>query len=147
MDQLDLDQATERLQIAFTTTMRKIGQELAESSTDMTGPQFYILNMLAKKGPDSVSDLADAMCVKPSAITAMVDRLLKHGYVQRDRHEHDRRVVTIRLTEQGATILKQAKQKRKAVIERYLRHLSPDELEVLVQLFEKLARIATHEKE
>ncbi|MDA5110306.1 MarR family transcriptional regulator [Brevibacillus thermoruber] len=147
MDQKDLDQAIERLQIAFSTTMRKLGPELAESSADLTGPQFYILSLLSKKGPRSVTELADNMCVKPSAITAMVDRLLKHGFVQRDRDEHDRRVVTIRLTEQGAAILQQAKRKRKEVVQRYLRHLTPDELDALVRLFEKLARIATHEKE
>jgi DNA-binding MarR family transcriptional regulator len=147
MDQQDLEQAIERLQSAFATTMRKLGPELAESSADLTGPQFYILSLLSKKGTCSVTELADQMGVKPSAITAMVDRLLKHGFVLRDRDEHDRRVVTIRMTEQGADILQQAQRKRKEIVQRYLRHLAPDELDTFVRIFEKLARIATNGKE
>ncbi|MFP3389315.1 MarR family winged helix-turn-helix transcriptional regulator [Brevibacillus sp. SIMBA_040] len=138
-----LQEAIERLQEAFRSTMRVIGPQLSEPVPGLTGPQFYILFQLEQKGKCTVGELADSMVVKPSAITAMIDRLDKHEYVIRDRDEEDRRVVHIRLTDAGRSILQQAKQKRQELLEHHFSCLTPEELESLVTAFEKLARGVT----
>jgi len=139
----NVQDAIERLQEAFRSAMRVIGPQLSEPVPGLTGPQFYILYQLEQKGKCTVGELADSMVVKPSAITAMIDRLDKHEYVIRDRDEEDRRVVHIRLTDAGKSILLQAKQKRLEILQQYFSCLTPEELESLVSTFEKLARSAT----
>lgn len=139
----NVQDAIERLQEAFRSAMRVIGPQLSEPVPGLTGPQFYILYQLEQKGKCTVGELADSMVVKPSAITAMIDRLDKHEYVIRDRDEEDRRVVHIRLTDAGKSILLQAKQKRMEMLQQYFSCLTPEELESLVSTFEKLARSAT----
>lgn len=136
----------ERLQEAFRSTMRVIGPQLSEPVPGLTGPQFYILYQLEQKGRCTVGELADSMCVKPSAITAMIDRLDKHDYVIRDRDEEDRRVVHIRLTDAGKDILTQAKQKRQETLQEHFSILTAEELESFVTTFEKLARTAAASK-
>lgn len=140
--QADLKGSMERLQEAFRSTMRNMGPQLSEPLSGLTGPQYFILHQLDQKGRCTVGELADSVGVKPSAITAMIDRLDKHEFVIRDRDEEDRRVVHIRLTEAGRATLKQAKQSRLATLEHYLSHLTPEELESFIRIFEKLARVA-----
>lgn len=86
--------------------MRTMGTQLAEPVSGLTGPQFYILHQLEQKEKCTVGELAESMGVKPSAITAMVDRLDKHGFVARDRDEEDRRVVYISLRDSGKKFCK-----------------------------------------
>ncbi|ASJ52721.1 MarR family transcriptional regulator [Brevibacillus formosus] len=135
----------ERLQEAFRTIMRSMGTQLAEPVSGLTGPQFYILHQLELKEKCTVGELAESMGVKPSAITAMVDRLDKHGFVARDRDEEDRRVVYISLRDSGKKILQVAKQNRREQLNKMFSHLSEDELQQFVSIFEKLAMAAVSE--
>ncbi|MGG1661811.1 MarR family winged helix-turn-helix transcriptional regulator [Brevibacillus sp. NRS-1366] len=139
----NLKESIERLQEAFRSIMRVIGPQLSEPVPGLTGQQYYILYQLEQKGRCTVGELADSMCVKPSAITAMIDRLDKHDYVIRDRDEEDRRVVHIRMTDGGKDILSQAKQKRQDTLQQHFSALSPEEMESFVSCFEKLA-LAVH---
>lgn len=139
--QHDTNQKVERLQEAVRSTIRVLGPQLSEPVFGLTGPQFYILHQLDLKGKCTVGELADSMAVKPSAITAMIDRLDKHEFVVRDRDDHDRRVVHIRLTASGRDTLNQVKKHRQAILQHYLSHLTPDELESMIHVFEKLARV------
>ncbi|WP_047151924.1 MarR family winged helix-turn-helix transcriptional regulator [Aneurinibacillus tyrosinisolvens] len=143
----DLNSYMDRLESAFTTTMRKLRPELIEGmESSLTGPQFFILHLLSKKEKCMVTELADSMGVKPSGITVMIDRLCQNGLVRRERDEKDRRIVYTLLTEQGRETLKQAEENRKEVIKKYLQHLSQEELESLVSIYEKLARITTEKR-
>ncbi|MGN7471284.1 MarR family winged helix-turn-helix transcriptional regulator [Brevibacillus sp. SAFN-007a] len=132
-------ESIDRLQEAFRTIMRTVGPHMSEPVPGLTGAQFYILHQLEQRQRCTVGELADSMMVKPSAITAMIDRLDKHGYVSRDRDEEDRRVVYIRLLEAGKNILAQAKETRREALRQLFSHLTEDEWEQFVRLFEKLA--------
>lgn len=136
----DLNSYINRLQVAFSFTMRKLGPELSEA-IGFTGPQFFILMLLSKQERWMVTELAERMYVKPSAITVMIDRLHQSGLVARERDENDRRIVFIRITDQGRQALQQAGDKRTQIIMKYLQHLTPDELESLANIYEKLAKI------
>ncbi|MED1800857.1 MarR family winged helix-turn-helix transcriptional regulator [Brevibacillus porteri] len=140
-----LTDTLERLQEAFRTIMRTMGTQLAEPVSGLTGPQFYILHQLEQKEKCTVGELAESMGVKPSAITAMIDRLDKHGFVARDRDEEDRRVVYISLRDSGKKILQVAKQNRREKLNKMFSHLSEDELQQFVSIFEKLAMAAVIE--
>lgn len=137
----DMEDSLERLQIAFRSTMKAIGPQLAEPSSGLTGPQFFILDQLKQKDHCTAGELAESMGVKPSAITAMIDRLHKHEYVIRERDEHDRRIVYLRLSEEGSQTLKKVKRQRQDIVMHYLSHLTAEELESFVSIFEKLARV------
>ncbi|KQL48690.1 MarR family transcriptional regulator [Brevibacillus choshinensis] len=140
--QHDTNQAMERLQEAVRSTMRVLGPQLSEPVFGLTGPQFYILHQLDLKGKCTVGELADSMAVKPSAITAMIDRLDKHEFVVRDRDDHDRRVVHISLTASGRDTLSQVKKHRQGILKHYLSHLTQEELSSMIHVFEKLSRVA-----
>lgn len=130
---------TNRFRTSFETAHRKISSVvLAELNSELTGPQLFMLFMIAKIGTPKQIVLAEKMGVKPSAITVMIDRLVQSGHVIRKHHETDRRIVLVENTERGNAVLSKAERVQKEVMARGLSKLPPDELDVLVNAFEKL---------
>jgi DNA-binding MarR family transcriptional regulator len=70
----------------------------------LTAPQSGVMRSLNARGPISSAELSRELCVTPSNITGIIDRLEKKGLVARIRQEEDRRVVLISLTEVGTAL-------------------------------------------
>ncbi|SHF20510.1 MarR family transcriptional regulator [Desulforamulus putei] len=129
-----------RLEAAFTKTMKKLGPKLSSLEEGLTQPQFFVLGLL-KNNPRTVTEIAEIMGVQPSAITAILDRMYKSGFILRERNEEDRRVVVVYITEKGKEVFAKAQKKRLDIITRYLGYLEREELEQLLNIYEKLAKI------
>jgi DNA-binding MarR family transcriptional regulator len=138
----ELSTYIDRLEVAFSSIMRQLGPELAKAKEPaLTVQQFFILNLLSQKESWMVTELAERLVVKPSAVTAMIDRLHQNGLAERIRDESDRRVVFVRLTDLGRIRLQEAKAARRRVISKYLSQFTKEELETLVHLYEKMRLI------
>lgn len=68
---------------------------------DLRGPQAVFLVVLADRGPVTMSELAKDAKIHPTVLTRFLDRLVRKGFVERQRDESDRRVVRVDLTEKG----------------------------------------------
>jgi DNA-binding MarR family transcriptional regulator len=131
---------TERFETALWTIARRMGSELT-SHTDLklTGQQFITLHFISKNGPCKVTDLAERMEVKPSAITVMIDRLIAQEVVRRRHDDKDRRVVLIDMTDRGREVLQQLQHLRRQIIGNYLNELDPAKLDIFLDIFEQIA--------
>src|SRR5678816_4323004 len=58
---------------------------------------FDVLVLLDTTGPLAAGRIAEAMAITTGAVTGLIDRLERAGFVQRTRHETDRRQVLIEL--------------------------------------------------
>ena len=67
---------------------------------DLNPADLRCLDWLSE-GPLSASRLAEATGLSSAATTAMIDRLERKGFVQRARHDTDRRQVLVELTDEG----------------------------------------------
>jgi len=82
--------------------VRQIRDPLANLHPDLTGPQIHVIASLAVAGaPLPMTELAHRICASAPTMTGIVDRLERQGLVLRVRHDDDRRVVHIALTEAG----------------------------------------------
>jgi DNA-binding MarR family transcriptional regulator len=72
-----------------------------ESGTRVSARQASILSHLDSVEPTPLSQLASHMGVTVSTMSIAVDRLVRQGYVVRDRAESDARVRHVRLTAAG----------------------------------------------
>ena len=72
-----------------------------KKESGLTGPQVEALRILAKDGSLSSAALSRKLCVTPSNITGIIDRLEKKGLVERVRGLKDRRVSQLELTPAG----------------------------------------------
>ena len=83
---------------------RSLGRVLA--GYDMSWPQALSLFVLAEQeGPISATRLVEQLGLGRTAMTSVVDRLERHGWVQRRPSAKDRRVAHLVLTDRGHEIV------------------------------------------
>ena len=75
----------------------------------LSGHQASVLDHLDDIKPTPLFDLARHMGVTASTMSLTVDRLVREGYIVRERSTDDRRRLDLRLTESGVRIKKQQK--------------------------------------
>lgn len=66
-----------------------------------TSSQCYTLIEISKAQSLTMNELSDKMNLDTSTMTRVIDKLVRDGFVERDRHESDRRVVVVTLTDKG----------------------------------------------
>lgn len=93
-----------RLSIAWITAWLARQAELALSESDLSLPQYRVLNLLAE-GIALPSSMADSLDVRRPSITAVVDGLAARGLVMREHDVEDRRKVTHSITDEGRRLL------------------------------------------
>lgn len=106
----------------------------------LTRTQLAILIMLAEK-PRTTGDLAGQLFLTQSAVTQTLDTLVRRGLVVRVPFAEDRRVVRLQLTSQGREVTGDVCALRRRHMERLLEQLSPDELEAMISITNKLTEM------
>ncbi|MFB7140988.1 MarR family winged helix-turn-helix transcriptional regulator [Gottfriedia sp. NPDC056225] len=134
----------ERIQTALHSAIHKMQPKVTESmnSHGVTATQFFVLMYLRKNESCKISEIAEMMGVKPSAVSFMIDRLEHNNFVYREHDKKDRRVVNILLSEEGIKKLEAVIKDRKEIFESFLFNLSDEELLQFAKITEKLANAA-----
>jgi len=138
----------ERLDEVFQHMARRLHAELAQSMVSgITMSQFVVLKKLNEKGRVTVSEVAEELNVSLSAITALADRLYKAGLVERRRDEQDRRLVWLALTGEGEKIVSACRKTRLKVVGKYFEQLPEEDVERLIQIYEKILTLMKAESQ
>lgn len=149
---------TERERIAHVENVARVLMQLSwvaqkqftqsVAQHDLTLPQFLTLAFLVKAQQHcAMNQLAGATHQDAATMTGVVDRLERLGFVQRTRSLQDRRVVLVRPTAQGLTVLSAVRETRNQMManlfesfdDEALKQLN-DQLESLWQALEAQAR-------
>lgn len=74
---------------------------------DLTQPQYAVLLELAQTAPEpmSMTAISCKLHITKPAVTSLVDRLEKHGFLKRSNHPHDRRVSLLQIQPAGKKIV------------------------------------------
>lgn len=132
-----------RFQRSVTLLNRQFGSVIIDRlDAQVTGTQMYMLHYIRESGKCRLTELAEKLDVKPSAVTVMIDRLEKAEYVKRTNDLSDRRVVLVELTAEGTAILEKAQEIREEFIGAYLNRLDPEEARIATEALEKLVGFA-----
>lgn len=107
---------------------------------DISVPQFNVLRILrGQQGkPANLSTVQDRMVNQMSNTTRLVDKLLEKKLVERSVCEENRRKIEIFITQDGLELLKVIDPVIEKTEEEIARNLSPEEIEHLNDLLEKL---------
>ncbi|MHB8896002.1 MAG: MarR family winged helix-turn-helix transcriptional regulator [Candidatus Geothermincolia bacterium] len=115
--------------------------KLAEEGVKLSRTQGGILMLLDDTGDLSMTEISNAFDVDNSAITGMVDRLEKAGYISRNRHPSDRRVNLISITEAGREEIVKSRQVVRSINSEIKEGFSSEEIDafkrVLTSFFDK----------
>lgn len=96
--------------------------------------QFEALFALYHAKTTSLKDLACLLHVTPSAVSPVVESLVKLGYVERTNDSLDRRIFNLKLSENGKKIAKTITGDKKIFFKDILSSLCEDDLKTLVRL-------------
>lgn len=108
----------------------------------VTPTQYFLLKIMAANETCKAADIAHILDISPSAATTILDRLYKHGWIERHRSDTDRRVVWLRLTEQGARLLSDIETRRLRLMETRFDGISEQEIEQVCKVLKKILRSA-----
>jgi DNA-binding MarR family transcriptional regulator len=110
-----------------------IADKAGQHSTDLECLDFLLLN-----GPSTAGKLAEMTGLTTGAVTAMIDRLEKAGYVHRERDKNDRRKVYVvpNVTKIDAELAPYSKSIGVA-LEAVSKEFSEDELEIILRFLAK----------
>lgn len=134
-----MDALADRLYTAVKSFWRSLEADICKEMQDfLTGPQLFMLNYIQKERKCNLTKVAERLDVKPSAVTVMVDRLEKAGFVVRSQDPADRRVILVEVTALGEEVLAKAVLKRDQCISEHLSRLEPDEVMKVIELCEKM---------
>jgi MarR family transcriptional regulator for hemolysin len=91
--------------------------------------------------PLSQSELADRLAVEGATMVAMIDRLVKAGFVVREPSSTDRRVKRVVLTAAGNELYEKVKAEADAFRRESLAGVDPETLRIATDMLERLEEI------
>jgi DNA-binding MarR family transcriptional regulator len=109
---------------------------------EITPEQHWLLRQLARRGPESIGEIAQRLGVSPSAATIACQRLERQGLVARRRSPADERVVLVDLTDDGRAAIARWDARKREVLAAVLAALGDEEQEAFRPLLERLLRRA-----
>lgn len=105
---------------------------------EMSKQEFLSLLVIDKSGEAIMSQISDAMNMPMSTLTGIIDRLVKKGYISRNRNEMDRRIVTVSLTEKGREFTAKVKDQILSYIKDIYELLTLEEIQSLFAIGSKV---------
>jgi MarR family 2-MHQ and catechol resistance regulon transcriptional repressor len=94
------------INIRFTSNFLGNIQQNKMNQYDLSMPQFNILRILRGAGEAiNVNTVKDRMVEKSPNTTRLMDKLIDKGLIERTRCEDDRRVVFVKISENGLSVL------------------------------------------
>ena len=106
--------------------------ELRKSKfNDLTMREMHAIHAISMYDHKSASEVAKELHLTPGTLTAMVDRLVRKGYVKRLRSEDDRRVIRLGLTKKGRVIYRAHEAFHNMMVRSFLKDLDATEIKTI----------------
>ena len=100
--------------------------------------EIFTLLYLDRKKEVTMTELVEYIGSPMSTATGIADRLVRNGYISRERSEADRRVVILTLTEKGSQLINNLKAMLQGYITRAVEGLSEAEVQTLLGIVLKI---------
>lgn len=118
---------------------RFIIQEMSMKEMEGLAPSHGdILSALFEYSSLTMKDLAKKINKDKSTVTALVNKLLNFGYIERIRDIEDSRIIYSTLTEKGENLKADFKEISDKLIERVYKDISKNEQEVDINILTKI---------
>ncbi|BBN97733.1 MarR family winged helix-turn-helix transcriptional regulator [Sporolactobacillus terrae] len=139
MSLTDREAKIHEIENSFAIVIRRFRRTINElQGSELTAHEFSFLSHLYRHDRETSSRIAKKFDVSPSYATTVIDKLIRCGYVMRQRSKTDRRKVRLTVTEKGIALYHQLI----CIRENYMRQVFSDfddqELNQLSELIAKL---------
>lgn len=131
------------LRLAITRSARRLRQEAAP---ELSPSQASALATIERHGPIAPSELADRERIKRPTATRVVARLEEDGLIERIPAPGDGRSCSLRLTGEGAGLIRRLRRRKTAFLATRLRTLDAEEIATLERASELLEDLLEDER-
>jgi DNA-binding MarR family transcriptional regulator len=148
MPELSLSEFADRLNELMPELLRGVLRRDANevSQGKITMPQLLTCQYLYKEGLSNMTALANFMGVTTAAVTGVVDRLVKAGYVGRRFDPQDRRVINIELTAKGKGMVTKLKEQKRRMSIEVFKNLSEADRKIFLRIITRMRDILSKEQ-
>lgn len=113
-------------------------EEWIELDLKFSKSELFSMLFLDKRKEITMTELVEYINTPMSTATGIVDRLVKYGYIKRERSETDRRIVVLRLTEEGALLIKRLKDMIYGYFNMIVEDLTEEEKQFMTRIILKI---------
>lgn len=146
MEQFSLSEFADKMSDILPVIMKEFARRQVNElyKGKITLPQFLILEFLNRQGETRMTDLAHFMGVTTAAMTGVVDRLVRYGYVERIYDSKDRRIIKVKMLANGQRLVRKINNQRRQMVIQIFGKISEadrqDYLRILTQIRDILVR-------
>ncbi len=108
---------------------------------EMSKQEVLALMLIDQRGEMIMSQLAEQINIPMSTATGIMDRLVKKGYLLRERDESDRRVVALKLSAHGKILIDGLKEKISGYLGKIYESLTEEERDCLFRIINKVIQV------
>lgn len=109
-------------------------EEWIDIDLKLSKTELFTMFIVDRQGEVTMGTISNKINISMSTATGIVDRLVNKEYLKRERSESDRRVVVIKLTEDGMKILGEIKNTFNYYIDTVYESLTDEEIKVLSKI-------------
>ena len=138
-DKQQMRTQAERIFAAVEKIERAFDKDLSGIEFDLTRPQLKTLISISHNNCCSMSELGRRTGYPTSALTGIIDRMVRKRLVRRVRDNHDRRIVNVITTQNGHDLAREFRRKllKRTIV--VLEKMSDSEREKMISLVERIA--------
>ncbi len=123
-----------------------LNSNLNNEFADLSTKQQVILELLRTQ-TRTINEISQYFSITASAASQIISKLEKQEYVKREINPDNRREILVHLGKKGQQFIKMGDENQKFIIEKYYAKLPVEDLEKLLDIHEKLYKIAAETKE
>lgn len=132
----------QEVMILFRQSMSKVFEDVG-----ITAPQSMVMGILSKEKKMKITELSSKLGLSNSTVSGIIDRLEKHGVVERNRSEEDKRVVYVSVSSKFMERHQSFHRQIEENIANKMNQGTPEELDKINEGLEALKRLLGGQKE
>lgn len=126
-DDMKLDRIADNLMLSF-QFFRRMSKEDVHPGVRRFEPSRLVLATVLKEGPLPTSGIGKRMDISKPYMTALIDKLIVEGLVERIPDKNDRRIVNVAATKAGRDFFKEFRYRARESIKKNLSALSSEDI-------------------
>jgi DNA-binding MarR family transcriptional regulator len=102
--------------------------------------EIFAMLLIDKRGEITMTEAAEYINAPMSTANGIIERLVKKGYILRERSDTDRRIVVLRLSAEGSQMIGALKELVTGYLRIALEELSEDEVQTMIGIILKVVQ-------
>lgn len=102
--------------------------------------QIHTIEVLGSHGALRMKELAEKLGITTGTLTVQIEKLVNANLIARGSHPNDRRSIVVALTAEGQLIHRKHNQLHLDLVKDLTRHIEAEQMETLLDCFEKINR-------